>query len=134
MKSKKLIILSILATMLACSMLVSAAAAQDTSRSPAPDISSPPDAAPLIAPAPDENTTTSDGDQIYYALDQNVTAPTDSQSSGLENDNLIAPQLADAAAPDNTLVFVAIGVLAVVIGCGAIGAVYYRREASKRQL
>jgi hypothetical protein len=134
MKSKKIIILSILATMLACSMLVSVAAAQDTSRSPVPDISIAPDAAPLIAPAPDENTTTSDGDQIYHTLDQNETAPTDTNSPGSEDGNLIAPQLADASAPDNTMVFVAIGVLAVVIGCGAIGAVYYHRSTSKRQL
>jgi hypothetical protein len=134
MTSKKFIILSIFATMLACSLMVSVAAAQETSRSPVPDISTPPDAAPLIAPAPDENTTTSDGDQIYYALDQNVTSPTDAQSPGSEDGNLIAPQLVDAAAPDNTLIFVAMGVLAVVIGCGTIGAVYYLRSASKRQL
>jgi hypothetical protein len=129
MQSKKLIILSILATMLVCSML-SMAAAQDTSRSPAPDVSYPPDAAPLIAPAPDENTTTADGDQIYYALDQNATVPTDAQATGSEDEPLIAPYT--TAAPDNTFLFVAIGVLAVVVGCGAVGVVFYRRSASKQ--
>jgi flagellar basal body-associated protein FliL len=133
MQTKKLIILSILATLLACSML-SIAAAQETSRSPAPDVSIPPNAAPLIAPAPDENSTTSDGDQIYYALDQNVTAPGETQSPGLEEGTLIAPLTNNAATPDNTLLFVAIGVLAVVIGCGAVGAVYYRRNTSKQQI
>jgi hypothetical protein len=133
MQTKKMILLSIFVMMFACSML-SVTEAQETSRSPVPDISSPPDADPLIAPAPDENTTTSDGDQIYYALDQNITDQTDAQSLGSEDNNLIAPQLTDATALDNNMVFVAIGVLAVVIGCSAIGAVYYHRSASKRQL
>jgi hypothetical protein len=127
MQTKKMIMLSILATMLICSML-SVTTAQETSRSPAPDISSPPDAAPLIAPAPDEDTPTADGDQIYYTLDQNATDLTDTQSPGSEEGNLIAPRTADATTPDNTLVFVAIGVLAVVIGCGVVGVVYYRKH------
>jgi flagellar basal body-associated protein FliL len=134
MKNKKLLLLSILATSLACSMLVSGATAQETSRSPALDISTPPDAVPLIAPTPDENTTTVDDDQIYYTLDQNITAPTDTQSPGSEDGNLIAPQLVDASATDNNLAVVAIGVLSVVIGCGAVGVVYYHRSSSKRQL
>ena len=127
MQTKKMIVLSILATMLVCSML-SVAAAQEKTSSPTLDPSTPPDAEPLMAPGPDENTTTSDGDQIYYALDQNATAPTDTQSPGSEDADLIATLTTDATAPDNTLVFVAIGVLAVVIGCGVVGVVYYHKH------
>jgi hypothetical protein len=130
MQTKKLILLSILATMLACSIL-SVAAAQDTPRSPAPEVSSPSDAAPLIAPAADENTTASSDDYTYHTQDENATVPTDAEVTGAEDASLFATNT--TAAPDNTLVFFAIGVLTVVIGCGAVGAAYYRRNASKQQ-
>jgi flagellar basal body-associated protein FliL len=132
MQSKKLIALSMLAAMLACSMLFSVAAAQDTSSNREVDPSTLPDAAPLIAPAPDENTTAAEGDQIFYALDENSTAAADNQAPGSEDAPLIAPQT--IAASDNSLVFIAIGVLVVVIGASAAGVVYHRRNASKQQI
>lgn len=135
MKNKNLLMLSLLATLLLSSMLISMAAAQEeqTDPSKAPDPSTISDQNQgLIAPGPDENAT--DGEQRYYILDSpdNQTATNDTAIPYSEDGNLIYANTV-AGTPDNTLAFVAIAVLSIVIVAGAIGAVYYRKNAAKRQ-
>jgi hypothetical protein len=133
-KSKNIISLSVLATLLTCFMLVSVATARETSSDVTPDPSAPADANLLIAPGPDENTTTSDGDTIYYSSGDNTTRSPDDAvpyGDGAADNGLILPN-ESASTPDNTLVYVAVGiVLVVVVGVGAVGVVFYRRSAAK---
>lgn len=132
MKSKKLVTISILATLLVCFMLVSVAAAQETSPNETPE-TSPADANLLIAPGPDENTTTSDGGTIYYANGDNTTRVPDDAvpyGDGPADSGLIMPNTA-AEAADSTFVYVVVGVLAVVVGIVAVGLVFYRKSAVK---
>jgi len=134
MESKKIVSLSILATLLFCFMLVSAAAAQETSSNETPETSTPADANLLIAPGPDENTTTLDGGTIYYATGDNTTRSPDNAvpyGDGPADSGLIVPNTA-AETADNTLVYIAVGVLAIVVGVVAVGVVFYRRSAVKQ--
>ncbi len=134
MNSKKIISLSTLATLLVCFMLVSVAAAQETSPNENPETSTPADANLLIAPGPDENTTTSDGGTIYYATGDNTTRSPDDAipyGEGPADSGLIVPNTA-AETADNTLVYVVVGVLAVVVGIVAVGVVFHRKSAAKQ--
>ena len=136
MKSQKIISLSILASLLVCLALVSVASAQETPSAETPVTSNPADANLLIAPGPDENTTTSDGDTIYYATGDNTTRSPDDAipyGDGAADSGLIVPNSAEAkTVNNNTLVLVAVGVLAIVVGVGAVGVVFYRKNVAKQ--
>jgi hypothetical protein len=125
MKNKNLIIISLLATVLMSSTLVSFVAAEDN----VPDATSAPD---RTLTDPSDNSTATSGEEILYTIQDNRTAINDTQMPDAEsNPNLIATQT--GAVSDNTLLIGAIAVaLAVSIG-GAIGVYHYRKQTAKAE-
>jgi hypothetical protein len=131
LKTKNLIVLSLLATLLVSSTFVSFAQADDDdagSVSVSPDTSS----EPTITPKPsDDNSTVTSGDEILYtAQNDNATgAADDTQVPGAEDANLLSAS--KSAEDDNTcLILALVTVLAIGIG-GAVGVVYYRKQNVK---
>jgi hypothetical protein len=125
MKSKNLIILSLIATLLLSCAFVSFARADDDTAT----VLAPPD---NVSSPSDNSTTTTSGDEILYTIqDDNSsrTAVDDTQVPGAEDANLLATNTGPS--DDNTcLILVIVTVLAVGIG-GAVGVVHYRRQVSK---
>jgi hypothetical protein len=133
MKTKKLMLIALFATFLLSASYLSIAAAQDTN-----DAST---SSPLIAPAPDatdtpdssepytgDNTTTTDGEPIYHILDENTTSPNEELVPGAADATLLSAQ---AETADNTMLIVIGATVGVAAILGAVGMVYYRRQAAK---
>ncbi len=132
MKTKNMVIVAVLATLMFSGIFLSTAAAreQDNSSSdiadggliaPAPD-----DNQGLIAPGPEDNSTNNEGQ--YNVLDDRAAAnDTSVPSSEGDQPNLIATN----TGVDNTVLFALIGAACIAIIAGAVGVVYYRRKATK---
>lgn len=131
MKSKNLIVLSLLATLLLSSYFVSFVAAEDHEQ---PNL-----IAPLDEPIPDasNDTVTSDDEVILYTTqDGNRTiaandtqVPVAEDASQAAEGNLIATL--NSKSTDNTLLIAAVAaVIAVGVG-GALGVFFYRKQTVK---
>ncbi len=138
MKNKNLAVLSLIATVLLCSGLVSFAAAQDTTTA-TPKISSDSiDGADSMPPSSPDNSTDDlepiyedeNGVPAFHALDDNHTAPVDAQepATGGQEANLISART--AAGPDYTLI-VAGAAVGLAVALGAVGVVYHQKKTNK---
>lgn len=145
MRKTNLLALSVLATVLLSSAFLSIAAAQETSDgsliAPAPDFASidEPPVDPYAADRADEtgivptddnatdpDTPVTDDDAVLYTTQddgENLIAP----APNGEDVNLESSK----NSPDYTLPIAAAGILLAVIVGGAIGVVYYRKQAAK---
>jgi hypothetical protein len=132
MKTKNLIVLSLLATLLVSSTLVCFARADDSdsvSTSVPPDTSSQPTATP--EPSGDNATTTSDDEILYTAQNDNASrAADDTIVPGAEDSNLLTASKSTEA-DNNWLVYAILAVTAICIG-GALGVVYYKKQSKTK--
>jgi hypothetical protein len=130
MKSKNIIILSLLATFLLSSSFISFVAADDDE----PNLIATQDPPTTDAPDSSDNSTTS-GDEILYTIqgENGTIAADDTQVPGAEDvdANLLATQ--KGLSSDNTLLLAAVAtILAISVG-GALGVFYYRKQAVKSE-
>ena len=127
MRSKNLLVTSLLAVVLLSCAFFSLAAAQDNDV--IPDYTAVPDPASLDYS--DNSTATQDGNEVLYTIQDNSTVSQGEPAPevpGAEDSNLIATQTKS----DNILPIVAgVAILAVVVG--AFGVFYWRRESLKKQ-
>ncbi len=122
MRNKHLFALAMLATLFCSGLLISAATAQEDTSDRTVDSSAVPQGG-LIAPAPEDNSTASDDGPITYSTDDNSTVEDDTGLVDSGEGNLAA-----STPTDNTLAFIAVGILSAAIVAGVIGAVHYRRK------
>jgi hypothetical protein len=132
MQKTKLLVLSVLATLLVCSALSVVAAQEETPTSPpTPDDSVTstviPDQ-PEATPVEGNSSASGVGDAISgdNTTDTNTTDPI---VPGAEDELLYANALADrnSAAPDNTWLFAAVGIALVVVAVGVIGVARFQK-------
>jgi flagellar basal body-associated protein FliL len=128
MKTRNLIVLSLLATLLVSTAFASFANAQEDTTTASPDTSSEPTTTP--EPSGDNATTTPDDAILYTIQDDNSTrAADDTEVPGAEDGNLLAASTGTSS--DNTWLIVGlVTVLAICVG-GAVGVVYYRKQNGK---
>ncbi len=132
MRSKNIILLSLLATVLMCSAAVSLAAAEpnvssatappfDPKATPPPPIDGANTNMPIITP----------DDGTYHILDNQTSANGNPEPGGANN--LIAPAPYVTEAVDYTIPIVIGSAIAVAAGLGAVAAVYYRKQEEKEE-
>jgi hypothetical protein len=125
MKSKNLIVITLLATVLLSGAFASLVAAEDNVSDPTapPESTTDPDqsAADLS-----DNSTVSQGDEVLYTVQENSTSVDDVQVPGEAEANLLATQ---TSTPDYTLLLSSIAVILVVVVVSAIGVFFYRKKA-----
>jgi hypothetical protein len=143
MKSRNVIVLSLLATVLLCSVFSLAAAADDGDTVPPPIASDSVVSSNDNQQSPPDNSTQNlepiyedeNGEPAFHALDnQTATDGNLEPGSAEDGENLIAPAPQTGAALDNSVIAIVVGAAVVVaVVLAAVGMVYYRRRAAKEE-
>ena len=141
MKSKNLIVLTLIATVLCCGAFVSLAAADNISSATAPPYD------PKATPNPDQSVQTAiplvgspdnstgippapDNDTYHILADQTAIGNNPEPGSAEGRPNLVATP-ADVSA-DNTLAVIAVATVVAAV-LGAVGVVFYRKQAAEAE-
>ncbi len=127
MRKTNILLMSVLAAVLLSSAFALAAADDNISsaQSPAYDPKAVPDAPPTSTTFPYDL-------QKDFLANQTDNGVNPEPGYAEDQYTLIAPA-SNPLTPDNTLPIVAIAVALVAIVCGAVGIVYYRKQATKAQ-
>lgn len=131
MKSKNLIVLTLIATVLCCGAFVSLAAADNISSATAPPYD------PKAIPNPDQSVQTAipllgspDNDTYHILADQTAIGNNPEPGSAEGRPNLVATPAGVSA--DNTLAVIAVATVVAAV-LGTVGVVFYRKQAAEAE-